>query len=223
MKSVDNRSYKDAIYEQFSRLGRAVSSPRRLELLDLLSQGDKAVETLALQSGMSVANASQHLQALRAARLVKGSRKGVHVIYSLASPQVAKFFLAIKALAETQLADIEQITRGFLEGRVVTEAVDRATLRERVLSGSVIVLDVRPIDEYRAGHLPGAECVPLEELDRRLETLPHDQEIVAYCRGPYCLLAVEAVDRLRARGFTAFRLEDGVNEWRAMDLPVTTL
>lgn len=210
-----NRIFKDAIYEQFARIGKAVSSPKRLELLDLLCQGERTVEILAKEAGMPVANASQHLQVLRAARLVDARKVGVFVSYCLADQAVGEFFRAMRVLAESQLAEMEQITRRFLEGRKGMEPVDRDVLLKRVREGAVTVLDVRPVEEYWSGHIPGAISIPLKELERRLADLPRDQEIVAYCRGPHCVLAVEAVEILHSKGFQAIRLEDGVQDWRA--------
>ncbi len=215
-----NRRFKTAIYEQFARIGKAISNPSRLELLDLLCQGPRNVETLAKEAGMGLANTSQHLKALREARLVEAEKNGLYVTYRLADEQVCRFFLSLRSLAETRLAEVREIAQRFLEGRQGFQAVDREQLLAKVREGAVVVLDVRPREEYRAGHLPGALSVPLKELERRLEELPRDREIVAYCRGPYCVLAVEAVEILRARGFTAFRLEDGVPDWRARGLPV---
>lgn len=214
------RSFKDTVYEQFARIGKAVSSPRRLELLDLLCQGPRTVEALARQAGQSVANTSQHLQILRASRLVEAEREGLFVTYRLADHEVCDFFRSLRRLAESRLLEIERVTREFLEQRDVMEPVDSAALVERVRSGEVTVLDVRPPEEYRAGHIPGAISVPLSELHSRLAELPSDREIVAYCRGPYCVLAIDAVTALRAQGFDAVRLEDGVPEWRARGLEV---
>ncbi len=210
-----NRIFKDAIYEQFARIGKAVSSPKRLELLDLLCQGERTVEVLSSEAGMPVANASQHLQVLRAARLVEARKEGVFVSYRMADQTVCEFFRAMRVLAEGRLAEVEQITRRFLEGREGMEPVDRDVLLKRVRKGTVTVLDVRPVEEYRSGHIEGAISIPLKELERRLAELPRDQEIVAYCRGPHCVLAVEAVELLHAKGFQAIRLEDGVQDWRA--------
>jgi rhodanese-related sulfurtransferase len=215
-----NRAFKDAIYEQFARIGKAVSSPKRLELLDLLCQGERTVEVLAKESGLSLANASQHLQVLRAARLVEAEKEGVFVTYRLADQEVCEFFRAMRVVAESRLAEVEQIKRRFLEGRERMEPVDRAALLRRVREGSVTVLDVRPEEEFLAGHLPGAISIPLKDLVRRLSELHRDQEIVAYCRGPYCVLAVQAVEILRAKGFDAVRLEEGIQDWQAMGLPV---
>ena len=210
-----NRIFKDAIYEQFARIGKAVSSPKRLELLDLLCQGERTVEVLSAEAGMAVANASQHLQVLRTARLVETRKAGVFVSYRLADQSVCEFFRAMRVLAESQLAEVEQITRRFLEGRKGMEPVDREVLLKRVRQGAVTVLDVRPVEEYRSGHIPGAISIPLKELEGHLAELPRDQEIVAYCRGPHCVLAVEAVEILHSKGFQAIRLEDGVQDWRA--------
>ena len=215
-----NRIFKDAIYEQFARIGKAVSSPKRLELLDLLCQGERTVEVLAKETGLTVANASQHLQVLRAARLVEAEKLGLFVTYRLADQAVCEFFRAMRLLAESRLAEVEQIKRRFLEGREGMEPVDRNALLKRVREGAVTVLDVRPVEEYRAGHIPGAISIPLKELERRMSKLPRDQEIVAYCRGPYCVLAIQAVEMLRSKGFNAVRLEEGIQDLRAMGFPI---
>jgi rhodanese-related sulfurtransferase len=215
-----NRAFKDAIYEQFARIGKAVSSPKRLELLDLLCQGPRTVEVLAKESGLTIANASQHLQVLRAARLVEAEKEGLHVIYRLADQTVCEFFRTMRILAESRLAEVEQIKRRFLEGREGMEPVDRDALLELVREGGVTVLDVRPADEYNAGHIPGALSIPLKELELHLSDLPRDQEIVAYCRGPYCVLSIQAVEMLRSKGFQAVRLEEGIQDLRAMGFPI---
>jgi len=216
-----NRQFKDAIYEQFSRIGKAVSSPKRLELLDLLCQGEKTVETLTRETGLSLANASQHLQVLRAARLVEAEKEGLYVRYRLADQMVCEFFRSMRVLAENRLAEVEMINRRFLEGREGMEPIDRNDLLKRVREGAVTVLDVRPIEEYDAGHISGAISLPLKELERRLSDLSHEQEIVAYCRGPYCVLSIQAVEMLRARGFNAVRIEEGIQDFRAMGFPIT--
>ena len=221
MKSP-NRRFKDAIYEQFSRIGKAVSSPKRLELLDLLCQGEKTVETLSLETGLTVANTSQHLQTLRATRLVEAEKEGLYVKYRLADQMVCEFFRSMRVLAEHRLAEVEMINRRFLEGKVGMEPIDKNDLLKRVKDGVATVLDVRPVEEYRAGHIPGAMSVPLQELEFMLARLPKDQEIVAYCRGPYCVLSVQAVELLNEKGFHAVRLEEGVHDWRAMGLPVAS-
>jgi len=216
-----NRKFKDAIYEQFARIGKSVASPKRLELLDLLCQGEKSVETLAREAGLSLANASQHLQVLRAARMVEAEKQGLYVVYRLADATVCEFFRSMRVMAESRLAEIEMIKRRFLNGRAGMEPVDRQSLLKRVRQGAVTVLDVRPEEEYRHGHIPGAISVPLSRLKHLVDRLPKDQEIVAYCRGPYCVLSVEAVDFLRKQGFQAVRLEEGVQDWRALGFPVT--
>ncbi len=218
--SSSKRQFKDAIYEQFSRVGKAVSSAKRLELLDLLCQGERTVEALAGEADLSIANTSQHLQVLRATRLVEASKEGLYVTYRIADPAVGDFVRTIRVLAETQLAEVEQISRRFFEGRRDLEPIDRDGLVKRVRKGEVIVLDVRPAEEYRAGHIPGALSIPIQELKRRLSELPKSKEIVAYCRGPYCVFSDEAVELLRAKGFEAFRLDEGVLDWRARGLRV---
>ncbi len=215
-----HRQFKDQLYEQFARIGKALASPKRLELLDLLAQGDRAVESLAAEASLSVANCSQHLQVLREARLVESRKEGLYVFYRLADESVSGFWLALRSLAERRLADVERIVRDYFEAPEELEPVGHDELLERVRLGSVTVLDVRPVEEYRAGHIPGAVSVPLEELERRLSDLPRDQEIIAYCRGPYCIFAVHAVELLRERGFTARRFEEGIPEWRLAGLPV---
>ncbi len=217
-----HRRFKDSIYEQFARIGKAVSSPKRLELLDLLCQGQKSVESLAKETGLTIANASQHLQVLRAARLVDAEREGYYIKYRLADQMVCQFFHSMRVLAENRLAEIEIIMRRFLGSKEGMEPVDRNVLLQRVRDGAVTVLDVRPEDEYRAGHIPGALSVPLDQLETLLSGLPREQEIVAYCRGPYCVLAVEAVETLRKFGFRAIWLEGGILDWRAMGLAVDT-
>jgi len=212
---MPNRSFKDAIYEQLARLGKAVSAPKRLELLDLLCQGPKTVDVLADHAALSVANTSQHLQVLRAARLVEAEKQGLHVEYSLAGEDVCEFFLALRTLAEGRLAEIEVVTREYLARRSAMETVAGGELLRRVKSGEVTVLDVRPPEEYRAGHIPGAVSIPLGELKARFKELPKNRAVVAYCRGPYCVFAVEAVELLRKKGFKAHRLREGVLDWRS--------
>ena len=213
-------SLKKAVYKQLARIGKAVASPPRLELLDLLCQGPRTVEVLAREAGLTMANASQHLQILHAARLVEANKEGLFVTYRLADEQVCEFYQTLRALAESRLAEIEAIVRQFNNGRESMEPVEKQALLERVRRAEVTVLDVRPPEEYRAGHIPGAVSIPLKELQNHLSKLPRRREIVAYCRGPYCVLAVEAVKLLRAKGFRAIRMEQGVPEWRAEGLPV---
>lgn len=219
---MNDRQYKDAMFEHQARVGKALSSPKRLEILDVLAQGPRTVEVLAQQSSLTVANTSRHLQVLRAARLVEAGKKGLFVTYRLADEEVAGFLRSMRILAEHRLAEMEQITRTFLAGRTGMEAVNRETLLSRIRSGEVTVLDVRPPEEFEAGHLPGAVSVPLAELKKRLKDFPKNREIVAYCRGPYCVLAIKAVELLRKKGFRAMRLEDGISDLRAHGFDIAT-
>ena len=215
-------SLKTAIYEQIARIGQATASPSRLELLDLLSQGPRTVEALAQQTGQSLATTSHHLQVLRRARLVDGEKAGLYVTYRLADPQVGDFFLELRQLAESRLAEVQQVTRQYFEQRGALEPVDNEELVRRVRAGEVTVIDVRPREEYVAGHIPGAISVPLADLPKRLRDLRKRHDIVAYCRGPYCVMSLDAVDLLRRKGFRAQRLEHGVVEWRAQGWRVDT-
>jgi len=215
------RMFKDRVYEQLARIGKAVASPQRLELLDLLSQGSRTVENLAQEAHQTVANTSRHLQILRTARLIEAEKEGVFVRYRVADDAVVDFFRALRVLAASRLAELDQITRQFFTDRDALEPVDRKALLARVRKGLVTVLDVRPTEEYRSGHIAGAISLPLHELKDRLAELPRDQDIVAYCRGPYCVLAAQAVELLREHGFRVARLEDGVADWRAHGLPIT--
>jgi rhodanese-related sulfurtransferase/DNA-binding transcriptional ArsR family regulator len=218
----DHRRFTDAIYDQFARVGRAVASPKRIELLDLLCQGPRSVESLAAITGLSEANASQHLKVLRAARLVDAEKSGVRVIYRLSGQEVADFIRSLRTVAETRLAEVEQTVRSLLKGQSDFQGVEREELLRRVCSGEVTVVDVRPADEFRAAHLPRAISIPLDELPARLGDLPPDREIVAYCRGPYCVLAIEAVERLKSAGFRAVRLDMSIWDWKARGLSVET-
>jgi rhodanese-related sulfurtransferase/DNA-binding transcriptional ArsR family regulator len=216
------RDFKDASYSQLARIGKALSSPKRLELLDLLCQAERTVEALAAETGMSVANTSQHLQELQAARLVETTKNGRYVVYRLADALVADFFRRFRLLAENRLAEIEQIRRRFFAEDEEVNPVDRKTLLKRVQKKKAIVIDVRPPNEYQAAHIAGALPIPLEQLKQRLSELPRNKEVVAYCRGPFCVLAKEAVEVLRSHGFRASRLEDSVQDWRARGLPIAT-
>jgi len=221
MTITPSRRFRDDIYEQFTRIGKAISSPKRLELLDLLCQGERTVEKLARAANLSVANASQHLKKLQAARLVNSEKSGAFVIYRVADESVISFFHTMRVLAEKRLAEIDQITRQFMENKESMEGVDREALLQRTRSGEAIILDVRPPEEYRAGHIEGAISIPMKALEEQLTNLPRDKEIVAYCRGPYCVMSIDAVQMLRARGFHAERLKDDVYEWSLHGLPVT--
>jgi rhodanese-related sulfurtransferase len=215
MTTRDPASLKSAVYEQIARLGQAASSPGRLELLDLLSQGPRTVEALARQTGHSIATTSHHLQVLRRARLVRADKAGLYVTYRLADQQVETFLLDLRRLAESRLAEIQHVTRQFLHARGAMEAVNNDELVRRIRAGEVTLIDVRPREEYVAGHIPGALSMPLSDLPKRLKQLRKHAEVVAYCRGPYCVMALEAVDFLRRKGYRAQRLEHGVADWRA--------
>jgi len=215
-----NEEFKEAIYEQFARIGKAISSPKRLELIDLLAQGERTVEVLAHEAGLSVANTSQHLQVLRSVHLVEARKKGLYVTYYLGNPAVCEFMRSLRSLARNQLAEVDRITRRFLGEQTALDFIDRETLIKRVKQGTITVIDVRPVEEYRAAHIPGSRSIPIEELERRLAELPSDQDVVAYCRGAYCMLAIQAVAFLRKHGYQALRLEEGIPEWRALGLEV---
>jgi rhodanese-related sulfurtransferase/DNA-binding transcriptional ArsR family regulator len=217
---MGHRQFKDRLYAEFARVGGALGSERRLELLDLLAQAPRHVEALASETEMSVANVSQHLQVLRRARLVETDREGTKVLYRLADERVLQLWLALRSVAEARLAEVEQIAREFAVEGAEDEAVLRADLEGLRVGGDVVVIDVRPAIEYEHGHLPDAISLPLEELAERLDELPRDRRIVAYCRGAYCFFADEAVALLRRRGFDAHRLEGGWPEWRAEGRPV---
>ena len=219
-KAKQKRDFKDASYGQLARIGKALSSPKRLELLDLLCQSERTVEALAAETGMSVANTSQHLQELQGARLVETTKNGRYVVYRLADALVSDFFRRFRLLGENRLAEIEQIRRRFFSENEEVNPVDRKTLLKRVQQKKAIVIDVRPPNEYRTAHIAGALPIPLEQLKQRLSELPRNKEVVAYCRGPFCVLAKEAVDVLRSNGFRASRLEDSVHDWHARGLPI---
>jgi len=211
---MHTREMKDGVFGQFARIGKALAAPKRIELLELLCQGPRTVESLAQQAAVSIANASQHLQVLRRARLIDGRKKGLYVEYRLADEQVLRFVHALRTLAEARLTEIGEIASAFLRERGSLQRVSGKELLRRVRNAEVTVLDVRPAEEYRAGHIPGARSVPLKELKKRLSELPKSREIVAYCRGPHCVMAIEAVRLLRSKGFRAHRMEEGVVDWR---------
>jgi rhodanese-related sulfurtransferase len=213
---------KTALFDEFARVGKGLASGRRMELLDVLANGERTVEALAREGGLSVANASQHLQILRRAGLVAIRREGTSVHYRLAGPEVFELWRAVRTLAAARLAEVERLAAAYLGGRDGLEPVTREELARRLQQGEeLVVLDVRPAEEHAAGHLPGAVSIPISELRRRLRELPGDREIVAYCRGPFCAFAHEAVAVLADAGLTAHRLEDGLPEWQAAGLPVS--
>ncbi len=211
---------KLALFAQFAAVAKALAHPHRLELLEQLAQGERSVEVLADRTGLSIANASQHLQHMRRAGLVANRRDGKFIYYRLADDSVLELLAALRTIAERNLAEVERVVRSYFQDRDGLEPVSREELLQRSRAGAVTILDVRPEDEFLLGHLPGAVNIPLRELEVRLTELDPAQEIVAYCRGPYCVLSYEAVAALRARGFKVRRLEDGLPEWRAAGLPI---
>ena len=214
------RNPKLALFAHFATVAKSLAHAHRLELLEQLAQGERSVDTLAQKAGLSLANASQHLQQMRRAGLVAARRDGKFVLYSLADDVVLDLVSALRRIAERNVAEVQRVIRSYFDQRDDLEAVSREELLARSRAGMVTILDVRPEDEFALGHLPGALNVPLRELEARLGELDPGQEVVAYCRGPYCVLSYEAVAALRARGFKARRLEDGLPEWRAAGLPL---
>ena len=211
---------KNLLYEQVSRVSKALASPKRLELIELLCQCEKSVETLARETGMSVKLASAHLRALRTGRLVETRKDGKYVLYRLADASVADLWVSLRSVAEERLVDLQVALRSLLEARAALVGVDRKAILRQARQGEVIVIDVRPEEEFAAGHLPYARSLPLTELKKRLQQLPKDKPVVAYCRGPFCLMAHDAVALLQKQGYRAQNLEDGVAEWRARGLPI---
>jgi rhodanese-related sulfurtransferase len=211
---------KTALYEQIARVGKALGAPGRLSLVDLLAQAPRTVEALAAQTGMSIANTSQHLQVLRAAGLVEAERSGTYVTYCLASNDVTELFVRLRALSEDRLAEVARLKTEFFESDDDLEELSAKELTQRVQRGHVVLLDVRPTEEFETAHIAGAVSIPHDELAKRLDELPKNKPIVAYCRGPYCVFAHEAVRLLKKRGFKASRIESGVAEWRLRRLAV---
>jgi ArsR family transcriptional regulator len=217
---MSSQGPKQALFAEFAAVAKSLAHAHRLELLEQLAQGERSVEVLAQRTGLSIANASQHLQHIRRAGMVTSRRDGKFVYYRLADDAVLDLLAALRRIAERNVAEVERLVRGYFNDRDSLEPVSREELLQRSRAGAVTVLDVRPEDEFALGHLPGAVNIPLRALEARLSELDPSQEIVAYCRGPYCVLSYEAVAALRARGFKARRLEDGLPEWRAAGLPV---
>jgi DNA-binding transcriptional ArsR family regulator/rhodanese-related sulfurtransferase len=222
MVSDSHRQFKDRLYGQFARIGKALSSPHRLEILELLAQSERTVDSLATEIGLSLANTSQHLQALRQAALVESRKDGLFVFYRLAGPEVFELPRVLRTVAEGRLAEFERLVREHFGDRDDAEAVPMAELLKRARSKQVVILDTRPASEYIAGHITGAISVPVDDLQRRLARFTKGKEYVAYCRGPYCVYADRAVELLKANGRRARRLRDGFPEWRAAGLPVTS-
>lgn len=215
-----SRQVKDSLFEEFARLGRSLSSSKRMELLDLLCQGERSVESLARLTGMGVTNTSQHLQTLKATRLVEVRKEGTRSLYRVSDAAVCTFLYDMQRLARVRLGEADRIARGYFDERDELEPVTREDLLERVERDDVAVIDVRPVEEYASGHIAGALSIPLDELRSRLAEIPRDIEVVAYCRGPFCVLAPQAIDILREAGLRARRLDGGLPEWRAAGHPV---
>jgi rhodanese-related sulfurtransferase/DNA-binding transcriptional ArsR family regulator len=219
---MSSEGFKHDVYAQLARVAKALAHPNRLALLEYVAQGPRSVDELAGLAQLSVANASQHLQELRQAGLAQARKEGLRVYYELAGADVVALLAALRRVGETRVAAVEQLVRAFVTDRDELEPVPAQELLQRAQEGLVTVLDVRPPEEFAAGHLPGAVNLPLDQLAGRLRKLPKNRQVVAYCRGPYCLLSVDAVALLRAKGYDARRLEDGFPEWKAAGLPVET-
>jgi rhodanese-related sulfurtransferase len=217
-----HREFKERLYGQFARIAKAISNPYRLELLELLAQGERTVESLADELGLSLANASQHLQTLKQAALVETRKEGLYVHYRLADPAIHNLSAAIRTVAERRLAELDRLVRDHFGDRADAEVVPMKDLLRRARAREVVILDTRPANEYIAGHIAGAISVPVDEIQCRLRQLPKDKEYVAYCRGPYCVYADHAVELLRSKGRRARRLLEGFPEWKAAGLPVQT-
>lgn len=217
---MPNQSPKSSLFEQFAIVAKALGHANRLELLELLAQGERSVEALANVAGLSIANTSRHLQHLRLAGLVVSRKEGLYVFYRVASDDVINLLGSLRKTSERHIGEVTRIVTGYFNERDTLEPVSRDVLRERSENGLVTVLDVRPAEEYEFGHIPGAINIPLEDIEKYIKDLPAGQEVIAYCRGPYCVLAFDAVAKLRENGFDARRLEDGYPEWKAAGLPV---
>jgi rhodanese-related sulfurtransferase len=214
------REFKDALFTQFAQIGGAFSSPKRIEIIDLLAQGERHVDALAREAGLTVANTSRHLQVLKAAHLVAARKEGLQVFYRIADPMVLRGYRALQALSEARLAEVGRLVDDYFGNADGLEPVEKEELLKRARGRDVVVLDVRPREEYAAGHIAGAVSMPLAVLERRLKELPPGRRVIAYCRGPYCVLAAEAVRLLRRNGVEARRLKEGYPEWRDAGLPV---
>ncbi|MBO0994371.1 ArsR/SmtB family transcription factor [Bacillus sp. SD088] len=210
---LNERNLKDLLYQEFARIGKSLSSPKRIEILDILSQGPKSVESLSKATNMSVANVSQHLQTLANSRLVKSHKKGNFVIYELADAAISGFLKNVHTLSEKQFVEVQQIKQGFLNTNLGLHGISFSELQDRMEKGEVLLLDVRPKEEYDKAHIPGAVSLPIEKLREKLSSLSTTLDVVAYCRGPYCLMSVEAVGLLKTKGINAFRLENSVQDW----------
>lgn len=217
---MSSNNFRQELFTQFARIGKAMSNGNRLELLEYIAQGERSVEDLAKVSGLSVANTSQHLQQLRQAGLINSSKRGLKVFYQISGNDVIDLFHSIRDVAERHLSDVKQLVNTYLTVKDELEPVPANELLDRARDGLVTVLDVRPSEEYQSGHVPGAINIPLSDLEEHLNSFDKAHDIVAYCRGPHCVLAFDAVEKLRNKGFTAYRLEDGFPEWKSAGLPV---
>ena len=220
---MQDQGPKYRLFEQFAQVAKALSHAHKLEILELLAQGERSVESLANVAGLTVANTSRHLQQLRRAGLIASRKEGLYVFYRVAGDDVIDLLRSLRRTGQRHISDVNDIVIGYFNDRDSLEAISRKELLKRSKDGSVTVLDVRPSEEYAVGHIPGALNVPLDEIEQHLANLPRGQEIIAYCRGEYCVLAFEAVAALRKKGFTARRLEEGYPEWKAAGLPVEGL
>lgn len=220
MDKLKKRSFKNEVYEQFARIGKAFSSPARLELIDLLAQCERSVEELAEETDMSIANTSQHLQKLKSDRLVQRRKEGTRAYYSLPGPEVYLAWKAVRVLAESRLPEVDEAVEHYLSARDQLVALSPDELEQRIKQDDIVVLDVRPEEEYEAGHIPGARSAPLDELDEHIDDLPSDTDIAAYCRGPYCVYSDDAVRRLQDNGYDALRLTKGLPDWLVEGRPV---
>lgn len=217
---MNKREFKDRVYDELARLTKALANPHRLEIVELLAQGDYAVEQISAQTDLSIANASQHLQVLKAARLVDVTRNGKFIHYRLANTNVFKAWRALRELGVQQIASVDKLVKDFRQSRIPTEAITINELSRRIQSGKVTILDVRPESEYRKGHIANAVSIPFDELAKRLKELPKRNEIIAYCRGPFCVFADDAVSLLNKAGYKATRLDQGFPDWASMGKPV---
>lgn len=217
-----HREFKDALYAQFARIGNALASPKRIELLDLLGQGEKTVETLAEQAATPIKNTSAHLRVLRQARLVDTRRDGTYIFYRLADDDVLRLLRSLASLGHSRLAEVQQVVQLYLDGRDGLEPITLKELRQLIRDADVTVVDVRPTEEFEAGHIPGALSIPVPELKRRLREIPKNREVIAYCRGRYCVYSLDAVTLLRKHGYRARRAHEGLPDWRAAGFPVET-
>ncbi len=219
---MTGREFKDITFQQLANIATAFASPKRLEILDLLSQGEKDVDSLTKETNMNFANTSRHLQILKNAKIVQSRKEGIRVIYFLASDEVIKYWKSLQTLAEQSTAELREAVKSFLEERSVLEPISMKELQSKIKKSDVTVIDVRPKEEYQKGHLPGAVSIPMSELKSKIKSLPEGREIIAYCRGKYCVMAPEAAKILTAKGFKTTVLQDDVNSWRFAGLKVET-